>query len=45
MTLKPILETSNEYSDHIMVIKSMKSVGDSKRVLDEYEQDLMGLIL
>ena len=33
----PILYPNNEHSEHIVVIKYVQSVGDSKRALDEYD--------
>ena len=36
----PILYPNGEHPDHIVVIKYVKSVGDSKRALDEYDSDI-----
>ena len=36
----PILYPNNEHPDHIVVIKYVPSVGDSKRALDEYDSDI-----
>ena len=36
----PVLYPNNEHPDHIVVIKYIPSVGDSKRALDEYDSDI-----
>lgn len=36
----PILYTKGEHPDHVVVIKYVPSVGDSKRALDEYENEI-----
>ena len=36
----PILYPNEEHPDHIVVIKYVPSVGDSKRALDEYDSDI-----
>jgi myo-inositol-1-phosphate synthase len=36
----PVLYPNNEHPDHIVVIKYVPSVGDSKRALDEYDSDI-----
>lgn len=36
----PILYKPNEHPDHVVVIKYVPSVGDSKRALDEYESEI-----
>jgi len=36
----PILYPNGEHPDHVVVIKYIKSVGDSKRALDEYDSDI-----
>ena len=36
----PILYPSQEHPDHLVVIKYMPSVGDSKRALDEYDSSI-----
>ncbi|OHT06448.1 Inositol-3-phosphate synthase [Tritrichomonas foetus] len=38
--LNPILYKEDEHPDHIVVIKYVPSVGDSKRALDEYDSDI-----
>ncbi|OHS98044.1 Inositol-3-phosphate synthase isozyme 1 [Tritrichomonas foetus] len=38
--LNPILYQEGEHPDHIVVIKYVPSVGDSKRALDEYDSDI-----
>ena len=38
--LNPILYKPDEHPDHIVVIKYVPSVGDSKRALDEYDSDI-----
>ena len=38
--LNPILYKEGEHPDHIVVIKYVPSVGDSKRALDEYDSDI-----
>ena len=38
--LNPILYHEGEHPDHIVVIKYVKSVGDSKRALDEYDSEI-----
>ena len=35
-----ILYKNNEHPDHVVVIKYVPSVGDSKRALDEYENEV-----
>ncbi|KAH0794047.1 Inositol-3-phosphate synthase [Histomonas meleagridis] len=40
VTLNPILYAPGEHPDHIVVIKYVKSVGDSKRALDEYDSKI-----
>ena len=40
VTLNPILYAPDEHPDHIVVIKYVKNVGDSKRALDEYDSDI-----
>ena len=36
----PILYPNEEHPDHVVVIKYVPSVGDSKRALDEYDSDI-----
>jgi myo-inositol-1-phosphate synthase len=36
----PILYKKNEHPDHVIVIKYVPSVGDSKRAMDEYESEI-----
>ncbi|EAY06546.1 hypothetical protein TVAG_358360 [Trichomonas vaginalis G3] len=36
----PILYPNGEHPDHVVVIKYVPSVGDSKRALDEYDSDI-----
>jgi myo-inositol-1-phosphate synthase len=36
----PILYENGEHPDHVVVIKYVKSVGDSKRALDEYDSEI-----
>jgi myo-inositol-1-phosphate synthase len=40
VTQNPILYGPDEHPDHIVVIKYVRSVGDSKRALDEYDSDI-----
>lgn len=40
VTLNPILYKEDEHPDHVVVIKYVPSVGDSKRALDEYDSDI-----
>jgi myo-inositol-1-phosphate synthase len=40
VTRNPILYPPGEHPDHIVVIKYVKSVGDSKRALDEYDSEI-----
>jgi myo-inositol-1-phosphate synthase len=38
--LNPVLYRQEEHPDHIVVIKYVESVGDSKRALDEYDSEI-----
>jgi myo-inositol-1-phosphate synthase len=40
VSLTPILYEGGVQPDHIVVIRYVKSVGDSKRVLDEYDSEI-----
>jgi myo-inositol-1-phosphate synthase len=40
VSLNPILYEGGQHPDHIVVIKYVKSVGDSKRALDEYDSEI-----